>query len=156
MCRRAQMIPLAVALIIVGVSGACGRVSPYLYESRINLSQQKVFTSEVIEFSRTHWVAAVFAPADFQKISVQDIESLPVKARHSLASGKDLILVPFDESYRRGNTLPSNTMYLFAVVGPGKGQFTIDFSDVELPVSTFRVVVIKDVIELKDPRVKWK
>jgi hypothetical protein len=142
-------------LLAVAVSAGCKPVSPYLYVLNVDLAESTSVTSDSVHFPSSHWVAAVFSPEDFQRLAASDMANLETKSRYSISSGANLQLVPFNESFKRGNTLPANTIYLFDVVGPGDAKFTIDFSDAHLPVKTFRVVVIKDPAALKDPRVRW-
>lgn len=148
------MLRLLGPILVASLVG-CGPVSPYVYVRDVDLTKQTVVQSDSVYFPDSHWVAVVFTPQDFQRLSASDVDNLLSKARYSIQSDQDLRLVRFDESFKKGNTLPPNTLYLFNVVGPGDGQFTVDFSDTGLPVKTFRIAVIKHPAALKDPRVQW-
>lgn len=154
MVIHVRLIRLSILLCLTFMS-ACAKKSPFLYSQSVDLDKESPVETTELTFPNSHWVAIFLRHDDYQRLTATDLERIPATATCSVTSDSALKVVQFDESFRAGNTMPKDTLYLCNVVGPGTGRLKVDFSSASVPAKKFLLVVIRHPAELKDFRIEW-
>jgi hypothetical protein len=130
----------------------CVSVSPYLSIGELDLTQKKIFTSPELRFESDHRVCIVLKDDDLKKLNPSDLVALR-RASYSVQPKDGLSLYSLEQSNPEG--WPKNLEFLFEVYGAGNARVIVDFSDVTIPVTKFRIAVLKSSQQLKDPRIRF-
>jgi hypothetical protein len=142
-------------LLCITLIASCAKESPFLYSQLIDLDKGSVVETSELNFPNSHWAAILLSHDDYVRLTPSELERIPATINCSIKSERALEVVRFDESFRAGNTMPKNTIYLCNIVGPGTGRLKVDFAGGAIPAKRFLFVVIKHPVELKDPQVHW-